>query len=521
MTTKIKLRSLIEDMGSVEFNEPDTCVVGRGEDCSIRVPHEKRFARVSKYHCAFETNPPETRVRDLGSMNGTYVNGKIIGQRRKGASAEEGRLEEYMEILLKDGDRVDIADGVGFVVEIERNAHCARCKKQISDPCLKDCERAPDYFICSDCLTGETEPQEMDFMISSSDSGVGSADGGVASDFDFGAFFASDGDEAELVVDDDQPDESGNAPLDLIEEVMNKHNVKRHEDLPIFEKYRMIKPLGKGGMGTVYLVEENETGKRYALKLMNPDAGNNPDRTKRFVFEAENTRSLVHPNIVTFYEHGISGGQFYFLIEYCEGGSVDQVMPRYRNRLPLEMAAHITLATLDALEYSHNVPVRVMVADGTIQQAIGLVHRDIKPHNIFLLDNTSQSPHVKVGDYGLAKAFQLSGLTGMTTTGQVMGTPCFLPRQYAKTTRYAKPDIDVYSVAASMYFMLTAKFPRNFRNDRGLLHTLLCTPHVSIRNRGVRLPTGIADLLDHAIDDSEELHFKTARSFKAALEKEL
>ena len=182
-----------------------------------------------------------------------------------------------------------------------------------------------------------------------------------------------------------------------------------------------------------------------------------------FLREAENTEALDHPNVVRFWDSGCAEGTFFFTLEYCDGGSLDQRIKECGGRLPVDEATTITLQALDGLEYAHRAEIPyVKLAGGSVGRGYGLVHRDLKPHNIFL-SGTGSSRIVKIGDFGLAKAFDLAGLSGQTATGSAAGTPYFMPRQQVVNFKYAKPEVDVWAMAATLYFMLTGSVPRQLR----------------------------------------------------------
>ena len=141
--------------------------------------------------------------------------------------------------------------------------------------------------------------------------------------------------------------------------------------------------------------------------------------TESFLRETVNTQALQHPNVVRLWEAGCSQGTFFFTLEFCEGGSVDKLMARRGGKLSIDEARPIILQALDGLHYAHHAEIpHVKLKDGSIGQGRGLVHRDLKPQNIFL-STAGGSRVAKLGDYGLAKAFDMAGLSGHTCTGEV------------------------------------------------------------------------------------------------------
>jgi serine/threonine-protein kinase len=225
---------------------------------------------------------------------------------------------------------------------------------------------------------------------------------------------------------------------------------------------------------------------------------------------------LDHKNVIRQYESGEIGEGFYILMEYCRGGSVDGLMQKSGGKLSLEKATGIILQALEGLIYTHGVGIRATLGNGENVCHDGVVHRDFKPHNIFLSDGTDKAV-AKVADFGLAKAFEASGQTGITATGAVAGTMAFMPRQQYLDYRYAEPQVDVWAAAASYYYMLTGCFPRNFN---GMLPhvAILKNSAVPIRERDPGIPKSLADVIDRALIDNPAIVTKSASDLKKQIE---
>ena len=161
-----------------------------------------------------------------------------------------------------------------------------------------------------------------------------------------------------------------------------------------------------------------------------------------FAREIEVTASLRHPNVVALYDHGIEGDTFYFALELCPGGSLSAMMLKRDDPLDVEMAGRIALDALEGLSYAHEK---------------GFVHRDIKPENILLAG--AEGTTAKLADFGLAKSFELAGLSGMTATGVVAGTLYFMPREQITHFRQLRPASDVWSMGATL-ITSDARYPR-------------------------------------------------------------
>lgn len=423
------------------FEERTTCIMGRAFDCHPQLPDDKVHSTISRYHCLLDINPPDIRVRDFGSRNGTYVNGKIIGQRRADQTPEQGAQLNFPEYDLNEGDEIQLGNTV-FQVSIK----------------VTSVDEVPP-------TTPVTNPDEQTKPLAK------------------------------------QP---------LVQPV----NVSNLDQIT-FANYTIEKLLGKGGFGEVYLAVHHHTGEQVALKVMRPQISANQKAIEMFLRETENTKVLNHPNVVQLRDYGYCEGTFFFTLEYCDGGSVIHLMQQRGRCLSIDVAVQIILQALDGLDYAHNAEIPyVKRGDGTIGKGRGLVHRDIKPSNLFL-SHIGGSRFVKVADYGLAKAFDQAGLSGLSMSGATAGTPHFMPRQQVINFKYAKPEVDIWATAASLYYMLTGTFPRNFVGDPFL--AVLQTNAVPIRDRTPSIPKQLAEVIDLALVDQPEIHFKNSADFKQAL----
>ena len=210
----------------------------------------------------------------------------------------------------------------------------------------------------------------------------------------------------------------------------------------IADRYHILKKLGEGGMGTVYLAEHVKMGRKSALKVMNPGMNTDPDAIARFNREASNASRLSHPNICGIYDFGeTSEGLIYLAMEFIEGSSLTSLIEK-GGSLPAPRAASIVHQTADALQVAHDA---------------GIVHRDLKPDNIMVAKNRDGSDQVKVVDFGIAKASS-SDAQKVTKTGLVVGTPEYMsPEQLAGDKLDGRSDI--YSLGLVAFNCLTGTLP--------------------------------------------------------------
>ena len=132
------------------FAERATCILGRAADCQPRLPDDPAHRRISRHHCLLDINPPDIRVRDFGSMNGTFVNAELIGQRPRGMTPEQGAQLRFLERDLKDGDLVKLGD-TEMQVKIVVPACCATCSVAIPELQKAASQKGPGYYLCERC----------------------------------------------------------------------------------------------------------------------------------------------------------------------------------------------------------------------------------------------------------------------------------------------------------------------------------------------------------------------------------
>jgi serine/threonine-protein kinase len=199
-------------------------------------------------------------------------------------------------------------------------------------------------------------------------------------------------------------------------------------------RYRIIRKLGAGGMANVYLAEDQELGRQVAIKILDDRHAADDSFIERFRREAKNAAGLSHPNIVSIYDRGEAEGTYYIAMEYLSGRSLKELIVG-RGPTPIRIAIDYTRQILAALGFAHRH---------------GIVHRDIKPHNVVV----DADGRVKVTDFGIAR----SGASQMTEAGSIIGTAQYLSPEQARGSPVDQRS-DVYSVGIVLYEMLTGKVP--------------------------------------------------------------
>ncbi|TDO37475.1 protein kinase domain-containing protein [Paractinoplanes brasiliensis] len=248
----------------------------------------------------------------------------------------------------------------------------------------------------------------------------------------------------------------------------------------------LLRELGRGAQGVVHLARE-PGGELVAVKTLTA-----PGATELFRRELDCTAALRHPNIVRF--HRSLAEPLGFVAEYCAGGSVADHGP-----YGVDVALDLTRQAAAALRHAHTAEVPVVHADGASAVGRGLVHRDIKPQNLLL----TADGRLKVGDFGLAKAYDQAGLSGRTPTGAIAGSVAFMPRRQVIDYKYAGPEVDRWALAACLYWMLTGATPRDFPAGADPVAVVLREPPTPVRERLPSLPAALAAAVDAALNESQ------------------
>jgi eukaryotic-like serine/threonine-protein kinase len=203
-------------------------------------------------------------------------------------------------------------------------------------------------------------------------------------------------------------------------------------------RYRIIRKLGSGGMANVYLAEDEELGRRVAIKILNDRHASDDQFVERFRREAKNAAGLSHPNIVSIYDRGEAEGTYYIAMEYLEGRSLKERIVA-DGPLPIEDAIEVTRQILRAIGFAHRR---------------GIVHRDIKPHNVLLVQDGGGEERFKVTDFGISR----TTASQMTEAGSIVGTAQYLSPEQARGAPVDQRS-DVYSVGIVLYELLTGTLP--------------------------------------------------------------
>lgn len=272
----------------------------------------------------------------------------------------------------------------------------------------------------------------------------------------------------------------------------------------VADRYHVMKKLGEGGMGQVYLAEHVKMGRRSAIKVMNPSMVHDPDAVARFNREASNASRITHPNVCAIYDFGETpDGLIYLAMEFIEGEPLTDLLERAGGgALPLGRATSIFLQTAEALQAAHD---------------LGIVHRDLKPDNIMLTSRKGGGDTVKVVDFGIAKAVggDEAGQK-VTKTGLVVGTPEFMsPEQLSGDQLDGRSDL--YSLALVFYRMLSGKLPFEATTVQETMIKRLTDEPIRLAEArpDLSFPAGLQPVIDTALARTPAERYQSVAKFAA------
>lgn len=412
------------------FTQPDTFLIGRTDDSHLCLPQDKFFSR---HHCLLEISPPRCFLRDLGSTNGTFVNGQRVS-----------------EVSLKSGDQIQGGETV-LLVEVSANETNTSPITPLDKPSAKP------TIVSVACLNcGRREEAE-----------------------------ATSADEHLTLLCEDCRVELKNAP----------------QPIP---GYDMIRVLGRGGMGCVMMGRDQQTGGVVAIKTLLPEFAVSDQAMRRFMREMDVAAALKHPNIVEFLDRGVHNGVVYLVSEFVDGPDAAKRADALGGRLPVDEAVAIISQMLAALSHAH---------------AAGYIHRDIKDQNI-LVSGNGASLTAKLTDFGLAKSFTQSGLSGVTVAGEMAGTLAYMPPEQLKNFRDVKPQSDIYALGMTAYSLLTGHVALNIGRKTSMAETIKAIfeqPTIPMSQRDASLPSQLCEIIDRALVKDPTQRWQSAQAMRTAL----
>ncbi len=265
-------------------------------------------------------------------------------------------------------------------------------------------------------------------------------------------------------------------------------------------RYRIIEPIGSGGMGVVFKAEHRLMKRTVALKVINRGLTSNANAVARFHQEVQAAASLSHPNIVTAHDAEQAGDAHFLVMEHVEGTSLDRLIAE-QGPLPVPGACEVIRQAAWGLQHAHER---------------GMVHRDIKPQNLVI---ERREARVQILDFGLARLVseQPAGTSGLTKEHTVLGTPDFIAPEQAHDTRSADARSDIYSLGCTLYYLLSARVPFPVESSVLKLSShMLVKPKPLSALRG-DVPQALADVLEKMMAKDPTDRFQTAAEVAESL----
>ncbi len=394
------------------FDQHETFLIGRSESAHFCLPEDRFFSR---HHCLLEIAPPQIFLRDLGSTNGTFVNGIRVDavHLKSGDLIQGGETVLKVEVSVEQpADQQPGAEEPASTIPSVITVECLNCGIMAEAAASRPDSKLS--YLCQDCR------QRL-----------------------------------------------------------------RQNPQPI-PNYQMIKVLGQGGMGSVMLARSVADGRVVAVKTLLPEVAVSEQSLKRFIREIEVAASLQHPHIVSYIEHGTHNGIVYLVTEYVRGMDASKLAKTKGGILRYQEVVKIIEQTLSALHFAH---------------ALGFVHRDIKEQNI-LVDGTFPNYVAKLTDFGLAKSYKETGMSGVTMVGDVAGTIAYMPPEQVRDFKEVRPPSDIYAVGMTAYSLMTGAHPLNISPKAGISETVKAIfekPLVPISSRSAEIPQSVAAVIERSL----------------------
>jgi serine/threonine protein kinase len=263
--------------------------------------------------------------------------------------------------------------------------------------------------------------------------------------------------------------------------------------------YRVIRELGRGGMGIVYEGVHAQLQRRVAIKLMRGGLSSDPVQVQRFVREGRAACNIRHPHVIDVFDFGFSSGGPYLVMDYLEGHNLSEQLDAVR-RIELPELLRVLFPVFSAVAAAHDV---------------GVVHRDLKPSNIMLTHDRAGRPTPKVLDFGTSKLLADDD-PALTNSAAVIGTPYYMAPEQARSSRHVDARCDQYALAVIAYECATGVRPFEAEGTYELLHAIMTAP-VRPPSSLARLPADFDKVVLRALSRDPGARFANVRGFGAAL----
>lgn len=484
-----------------EFSKPGSLLFGRSKKAQCRMKDNY----VSRNHFLLIIDPSDVRLRNLSNTNGTEVDGVLYTQAKQGEDTSEAQTivkgddaDEPAEAILHDGSQIECGytriavaitddalqkdDGRAAAVDSSPDVFCGQCGKEIPGH-ESEAARCHGYFVCPECRAQRFKAEQP--------IGGRSPRRGPPS-----------------------PRRRQSPILDHMRRDLDRRiaELARHkrianplDHVPKIPGYTIEELIAIGGMGVLFKAVSDSENRTVALKIIKPECRISPEARGRFKREINIARQLKHDHIVDCFDDGEVNGLLWMVMEYIGGGDVDKHTKICGGKIPQREAVTLILQALEALSFA------------LAQKDI--VHRDIKPPNI-LLAATGSGYSAKLSDFGLAKSLEDAGLNGSVVTRPraCMGTIPFMPPEQVIDVRTATRTADVFSMGATLYYMLTGKAVRNFSGRQNeVLRQVVEDRVIPVEKRDSSIPADLASVVNKSLELEPKDRFPDAAAFREAL----
>jgi serine/threonine-protein kinase len=425
------------------FETRDRFLIGRAPTAHFQITQDNYFSR---HHMMLEVNPPNVMLQDLQSTNGTVVNsaGKI-----KGA------------VNLADGDtigggktriKLTIEDDAILATELPRAPSTpVRPSQPITVPNRTSEKVAVQCLRCGARAANELPRSRAENM----------------------AYFC-DTCQAALV-----------------------------EEPKLVPGYQVVRRLGNGAMGAVYLAVQTAVSRPVAIKMILPRAAMSQKIRDMFLREAKEHARLDHPRVVRLFDLQESApGIFCMVMEYVEGHDAGELLKDSPGGIDPKLAVEVISQALEGLQHAHDH---------------GIVHRDIKDANLLVGRDKRGNVAVKLSDFGLAKSYETSGASGFTSTGTIAGTVPYMAPEQILDFKNVKPAADLYSMGATLYHLLTGQLAYDFGREIDPLVMILEKDIVPLQKRKPSIPAALAQVVERSLKKDPKQRHRDADEMRQAL----
>ncbi len=266
---------------------------------------------------------------------------------------------------------------------------------------------------------------------------------------------------------------------------------------PMLPGFRLLRAIGQGTSGLVYKAHQHSHDRVVALKILRVSNQSNVRDVMRFIRGARSEAVLIHPHIIQVYDFGVEGELYYMAMEYFEGRNLLNEM-RERGSLSVLETVHIGRQIADALAYAFER---------------NIVHRDLKPENILIHEGT-----IKISDFGLAKNFSETGISGLTRPGEGMGTLAYMPPEQIDNAVHADQRSDIYSLGATLYHVVTGRLPFAGRRPSDVIHRIRSQDPLPVTLHNPLVPEPLVRMIQKAMQKDPAKRFQKPAEVMAILE---